>query len=180
MYVLWWSPVEVPPAPRWRPRSRALSRGLRGQRAVVGGNLAGAHRWRGRGRRSTWWHYQGTQWQERSRSDASGGVGNATKRKHSSELLDLQVESPWKSKSGKDTHSVKLEHGNINGFALTFDDWICSCRLDALQVLCNAVTDPWHILCELLWWFLACVLLQDKFPFRKNRVEKVEFKYECI
>lgn len=108
--MLWQSPVEVPPAPRWRPKSRALSLELQGQRVEVVGSLKEARMWRGRGRQSTWWHCRGTRWQERSRSDASGGEGNATRQRRSSELPDLQLKSPWKT-THKLTPNSKLNKG---------------------------------------------------------------------
>lgn len=143
-WLLWRSPVSVLPAPRWRPRSRALSPGLQGPRAAVGGSRAGARRWRGRGRRSTWWHCRETRWQERSRSDASGGVRNATRQRHSSELLDLQVKSPWKATMGKE---AEVEHGEIINVVhgCWYHWWLGS----LMQAGCI----------QHAWWVLACVLL---------------------
>lgn len=122
-WMLWQSPVEVPPGPRWRPRSRALSLGLQGQRVELGGSLVGARRWRGRGRRSTWWHYRGTQWQERSRSDASDVLGNATTQKRNSELSDLQVKNPWRMMIGNDV-AVHRKHNTVNKYMYSTQIWV--------------------------------------------------------
>lgn len=88
------SPVWALPAPGWRPRSRGWSQQLRGPAAAAGGSQAAARRWRGRGRRSTWWRCQGTRWRGRSKSGASGRAGNATRRRRSSERPDLRMRSP--------------------------------------------------------------------------------------
>lgn len=77
-------PVAAPPAPGWRPRSRAWSQGPQDPWGAEDESPAGARRWTGWGRQSTWWHCLGTQWPGRSRSDASDAAGNATTRLHCS------------------------------------------------------------------------------------------------
>ena len=77
-------PVSAPPAPEWRPRSRAWSPGPQGPQGAEDESPAGARRWTGWGRQSTWWRCLGTQWPGHSRSDASDAAGNATTRRRCS------------------------------------------------------------------------------------------------